>query len=150
MYESAARLARELDVAHALSMALNNLATMAVSRDLALALDYGHQGMEAVRRSGSVGQIDYTRFNYLLALWVAGRLSEVADLHKNLEETAADPAILISLPTVEAWLADARGLPSPEIEVRIESDSQSDQAWQSSYSCPSRRCRRDRSRRPYR
>ncbi len=133
MYESAARLGRELDVAYGLSMALNNLGTMAVSRDLAQALEYGQQGMEAARRSGAVGQLDFTRFNYLLALWVAGRLSEAADLLESLEETAADPAIVVSLPAVGAWLADARGLPVPDLESFVESDNQSDRAWQSSY-----------------
>ncbi len=133
IYEGAARLARELDVAHGFSMALTNLATMAVSRDLPQALAYGEQGMEAARRSGLVGQLDFTRFNYLLALWVAGRLGEAAELLQDLEETVADPAIVASLPAVEAWLADARGLPVPDHEDFVESDNQSDQAWQSAY-----------------
>jgi class 3 adenylate cyclase len=133
MYESAARLGRELDVAHGLSMALNNMATMAVSRDLGLALDYGRQGIEAAHRSGVVSQVDFTRFNYLLALWVAGRLAEASELLQDLEETVADPAIIVSLPAVEAWLADAHGLPAPELDSVVDSDNQSDQAWQSSY-----------------
>ena len=143
MYESAVSAARSCGNLNRLAGGLVNLASAYVGRDLARALDFGREGIEVARRSGAVAHVDFAQFNYLLALWTAGRLDQARDLRAELEESVADLAIAASLPTVAMWLAEALGETLPTHGYPGSSDSRGDLAWMTSFDMLRARADRD-------
>lgn len=129
MSDSAARIARDHGKWNMLARSLNNLATFAISRDLEAAIAQGEEGREAARRSGVSIWVDYTTFNYAVALWTAGRLGETQAVVADAAETVIDPGIRLANTVVQAWLADATGGPLPDAVLTEETDSASDLAW---------------------
>ncbi len=129
MYEGAARIARQAQLPHRLAMALNNLATVQISRDLPAALEFSREAIEAARRSGVRGQIDYTTFNYLLALWTAGDLVPARALLREARADAVEPGIILGLDIMAIWLTSAVGERPEHVHPPEESDHASDIAW---------------------
>jgi predicted ATPase len=145
LYSGAAEIAREHDISSRLALALNNLASVSLSRDLAAALAYGREGIDAARRSGLVAQIDFTRLNYVLALWVAGRLAEASAGLEELQESVSEPAISCTLPAVDCWLSEALGRETLASYVGgLSSDAEPDLAWQGSFAVAAARAAGDR------
>jgi hypothetical protein len=129
--ENSASVAREHHLGERLAHALNNLATIQISRDLPAALESGREGLEAARRSGVSDQIGYSSANYVLALWVAGQLAEARSVLDTAPELVADSGFFrVIAATVEAWLADARGLRLPDVpEITDSTDYETALAW---------------------
>jgi class 3 adenylate cyclase len=124
--ELAAQIARENDLSVPLANALNNLASMLVSRDLPAAIRVAQEGLEVARRASTAGHIDYTTLNYLLALWHAGRLSELrADL-SDAKESVTLPLIAAGLVCVETRVAEACGEPLPPVADMEGRESEND------------------------
>jgi class 3 adenylate cyclase/tetratricopeptide (TPR) repeat protein len=130
LLELAASTAREHGDNAVLARALNNLTTLQVGRDLGAALASGREGIAAARRSGVRRLIEITTCNYVLALWTAGRLDDTRAVLTESEETTGDPVIILMNATVEAWLAQAEGLPLPVGPDTLASDDETSLAWQ--------------------
>jgi class 3 adenylate cyclase/tetratricopeptide (TPR) repeat protein len=126
---SAAEIARENDKPIELAIALINLATMQLPYDLPAALETLAEATEIAGRSGSTTYRDYATGNYSLALWSAGRLTELQDFLDEVRDSTTLPAMRLSTACVEAWLAVATGRPLPPLPESQPSDSEADLAW---------------------
>lgn len=135
MYESAAQIARQHGLPARLAMALNNLVTSLVGRDLPAALAAGQESVEAARRSGSGSSIDFATANFLGALWIAGRLEGMGRILPEARENVVDPAMRIMLAVLDTWLADATGAGLPPLPERESTDSVNDLAWLAYLDC---------------
>lgn len=113
--ELAAQIARENDLSVVLAMALNNLGVILVSRDLPAAIRVVQEGLEVARRASTASNIDYTTFNYLSALWSAGRLRELQAGLIDANETVTVRLIAAGLVGLENRLAEALGEPLPPV-----------------------------------
>ena len=113
--ELAADIARANDLSVPLANALNNLASMLVSRDLPAAIEKAQEGLAVARRASTAGHVDYTTCNYLLALWNAGRLAELDAGLEEVRDTISLPHLAKALVSVEHRLADAVGRPLPPV-----------------------------------
>jgi class 3 adenylate cyclase/tetratricopeptide (TPR) repeat protein len=129
MYESSRAIAKDHGLFDRLALALINMTTIQISRDLAAALEYASDACDAARRSGNRNRIDYATFNYLLALWVAGRFDEVRSTLTIALEVVGEASDRMTLTTVEAWLADAQGVPLPANPFTDHTDYANAQAW---------------------
>ena len=130
LYTSAATISRESGLSNRLALALNNLASITIARDLDAALGYITEGIDAARRSGVVTQIDFTRMNFVLALWAAGRLVEADQVMTDLLDSAVEPSIRVTLPALDHWLAEAVGRPPAVTSFDgLDSDSEGDLSW---------------------
>jgi class 3 adenylate cyclase/tetratricopeptide (TPR) repeat protein len=126
---SAAQIARDNDKPIELAIALINLATIQLPYDLAAAIDTLTEATESARRSGSTTYRDYATGNYALALWTAGRMPDLQALLDESRDVTTLPAMRLSTACVEAWLADATGLPLPPSIDTAASDAEADRAW---------------------
>jgi class 3 adenylate cyclase/tetratricopeptide (TPR) repeat protein len=133
MYENAVSTARACGALARLAGGLVNIASASASRDLARALDVGREAAEVGRRAGSVYQVDFARFNYLLALWTAGRLEEARALQDELTDSVAESSIAASIPATGIWLAEALGERLPDEGYDGTSDNVADLAWMTDF-----------------
>jgi class 3 adenylate cyclase len=115
LVESAARLCRQHDRLAVLSQALNNLASLQASRDLAQAEAAAREGLEVARRAGIVGFMDYTVINLTIALWMGGRLVEAAAVIEDAREWVSVPVLKLVTLLLGNRIADARGLPLDDV-----------------------------------
>ena len=115
LVETAARLARAHDCKDVLARALNNLAAVYTSRDLAAAEANAREGLDVARRGGMGMLSDYTALNLIIALWTSGQLVEANSLIQESLERISVPSILILMQAVEHRLADALGTPLPPL-----------------------------------
>jgi class 3 adenylate cyclase/predicted ATPase len=129
MYESARAIARGQGLPERQSMALINLTTVQISRDLGAAVEFGHEALDVSRRWGGKRLIEYAAINYLLALWVSGRLAEVEAVLVTERETVVEPGNRMILSTIESWLAEARGRPMSTSPLTAASDNVNALAW---------------------
>ena len=113
--ELAAQIAREHDLSFVLAMALNNLGVILVSRDLPAAIRVVQEGLEVARRASTKTNIDFTTFNYLSALWNAGRLPELRGGLIDAKETVTVRVLAAGLVCLENRMADALGEPLPPV-----------------------------------
>jgi hypothetical protein len=86
------------------------------------------ESIEIARRSGSTTYRDFALGNYALALWTAGRLTDLKALLDDAQETVTLPTMRLSMINTESWLAVAIGLPLPPIPESLSSDAESDQS----------------------
>ena len=126
--ELAARIARENDLSVPLANALNNLASQSNSRDLPAAISYAQEGLDVARRASTAGHIDYTRINYLLALWNAGRLRDLRAGLDDADDSWSLPSLAYGAVVLETKLADAVGGPLPAIPDMGGRDGEGDTA----------------------
>jgi tetratricopeptide (TPR) repeat protein len=124
--ELAARIAREHDLSVPLANALNNLASQMTSRDLPAAIRFAQEGLEVARRASTAGHIDYTRINYLLALWNAGRLRDMRDGLDDAADSWSLPHIADASAALATRLAQALGDSLPAIPDMTGRDGESD------------------------
>jgi hypothetical protein len=129
LISSAAEIARENDKPIELAIALINLATMQLPYDLPDAVDTLTEAAAIAHRSGSTTYRDYATGNYALALWTAGRLTDLQAVLDEARDVTTLPAMRLSTTCVETWLADATGRPLPPMIEAGQSDAESDQAW---------------------
>ena len=115
LVETAARLCRQHGRLAVLSQALNNLASIMASRDLAQAEAAAREGLEVARRAGVVGFVDYTAINLIISLWMAGRLEEAAGLVQDARGWVSIPVLRLVLALFGNRIADARGLPLEDV-----------------------------------
>ena len=114
LLRASASIAREHDLPGFLGGALFNLCAALVSRDLPQALAAGREAVDASRRSGVRQAIEFALINYALALWTAGRLTDMDDLLATATDIAL-PNARVSLPALTGWLREANGtLPTHE------------------------------------
>jgi len=124
----AAQIARENDLSVVLSLALNNLGSMLVSRDLPEAIRVVQEGLEVARRASTASHVDYTTSNYLNALWNAGRLPELRVGLLDAKETVTTRAMAAFLVCLENRLAEALGEPLPPVADMAGMEGENDTA----------------------
>ena len=129
LYESTATIAREHGLNERLGMALNNIATIDISRDLRAALDVSKESFDVARRSGVVGAVAYAFTNHLLALWTAGRISDALTLLSENRDAVDEPNVAVIIAAIEFWLAEATGTELPAERDFAVTDSEADLAW---------------------
>ena len=113
-----------------LSQALNNLASLHASRDLAGAQAAAREGLEVARRAGIVGLLDYNALNLTISLWLAGRLLEAAELVDDARDWMSLPLLRLWMPALGNRIAAARGLPLTKApEAPTGGGSQEFAAW---------------------
>jgi hypothetical protein len=113
LYEGAAGIARDRDRPSILAHALNNLASVMISRDLAAGLRAAREGFEVARRAGIAGMIDYTTLNLVAALWLSGLLAEARSLAHEAEASMSIPSLRLALRALQTRIDEALGLPEP-------------------------------------
>jgi len=119
---AAAELARTSDDLSLLSNALNNLAAMDQSRDLAAAERFAREGTDVARRSGVAAQVDYTLVSLVLTLWLAGKLDDLADSLDAHGDDVRIENLRMVVTVVRARLADARGQGLPDLPARPDTE----------------------------
>lgn len=129
LYESTASIAREHGLTERLAMALNNIATIDISRDLEEALRVSLEALETSRRSGVIGSVAFALLNHWLALWTAGRLHDAQSLLSESREIGADPTSTVIKAVCQVWIAEATGTAVPAEPPAASTDSESDLAW---------------------
>jgi class 3 adenylate cyclase/tetratricopeptide (TPR) repeat protein len=129
LIESAASLARENGLGALLARSLNNLAATQASRDLAAALESAFEATEAARRAGMANELDYTTANYLLVVWMAGRLEELEQGLRTFRESVRLPGMVTLIDALECWRADAVGGSYPEPDLSESTDHEGELAW---------------------
>ncbi len=126
LIEAAAEIARANDRTTTLALALNNLASILLSRDLPAALEAAREGLAMARRVGVAGMVDYTAVNLASALWQSGRLDEMATHLDEVQPTTSIPMLRLAMLSFRCRLADARGEPLPDVPGGRAGDTESD------------------------
>jgi class 3 adenylate cyclase len=124
-------IGREHDLPGPLARALTNLAAAENGRDLSAALEHSGEAIEVSRRAGLMMWFASSTLNRVIALWIAGRHDEIRQVTPELREATDDAGILVTLATIEGWLADARGDLDPAVAEPIDDvfDEQGTLAW---------------------
>jgi class 3 adenylate cyclase len=117
---AAADIARDLGLQDALSGSLTIQVSIQFSRDLAGALVNSREGVEAARRGGARSSIETALTNRLLALWAAGRPTEVRELLSSIPHDAQDA----SHRGISRWTDDALGLDPDDLMSSMEADAE--------------------------
>jgi tetratricopeptide (TPR) repeat protein len=126
LYEGAAAIARDRDRPSILAHALNNLASVVISRDLPAGLRAAREGFEVARRAGVAGMIDYTTLNLGAALWLSGLLAEARAVAVEAESSMSIPSLRLALRSLQTRIDDALGLPGPPPHAPGEADGEGD------------------------
>ena len=128
LLEASARLAREHDFPDILALALNNLASIQLSRDPVAAATAASEGLEVARRAGIAGLLDYLRINIGIALFTAGRLGEARAAIDGAAESISISSLRLALTCLDTRVAEALGEEYPAIPAPDSGDTEADLA----------------------
>jgi tetratricopeptide (TPR) repeat protein len=132
LYQNAADLAREHHLSRQLARALTNLATVQIARDVDAAVATGLEAIKAARATGTRNTIDYAAGNLAVALWTAGRWSELRELEAEVADLIISPQILLLQVALQWWIWQATGgiTPPDRYDVpELHADHRNAHAW---------------------
>jgi class 3 adenylate cyclase/tetratricopeptide (TPR) repeat protein len=129
-HEAAARLARDHQLWHTLGLALSNLASARLERDLEASAEASREGLAVLARTGVRMVTAVAQFNLASALNGMGRWDELDAVLANAHELreAAFNQVAVYCATVAAL---DRGLPVPPVPENrpVPGDAPADRAW---------------------
>jgi hypothetical protein len=128
MLEASAGMSREHDFPDILALALNNLASLLLTRDPAAAATAAVEGIEVARRAGAAGMLDYLRINKAIALFTTGRLNDARAAIDDAAESMTISVIRLAMLALDTRVADALGAPLPAVPAPDSGDTQGDLA----------------------
>ncbi len=132
LMQAGATLAQSHGITDVATRALSNLAAEALPRDVATAIEYGREGLASAIKTGVIGWISVASANRSLALWTAGRWTELRTHLDSLDLQHAGLADRVIHTLVELWLADATGTTGPTTMYErdlADSDDEQALAW---------------------